>query len=367
MNIKFLDLNFQNNLCKSEINKLYKKILLKSSFIGGNELKNFEKNFAKYIGIKYCLGVANGTDAIEISLQALNLKPKSEILVQANTWISSAEAIVSSNFKLKFLDCDSTHSICIEDLKKKISKNTSAIIVTHLYGNTSNILKIKKICKSKKIKIIEDCAQSHGSKWNDKKTGTFGEIATFSFFPSKNLGCFGDGGAIVTSSKKYFLQCKKIANHGGLKKNNNTIIGRNSRLDNLNAGILDIKLKRLDTWIKIRNEQVKLYKKYLNNIPQINFINELPQITSSRYVFIIKVKKRDLLRSFLKKRGVETHCHYPCTLPELPVFKNKFFKKNKNLKIFHENKKIISLPIGEHLNKRDIYFVSNKIIEFFNA
>ena len=195
---------------------------------------------------------------MEIAIKALELKKNSEILVPANTWISTAEAVLTNNLKLRFVDVDDTHNICIKDLKKRLTKNTGAVIIVHLYGNPANIDEVLELKKKFNFKIIEDCAQAHGAVYKGKKVSTFGDIGTFSFF-SKNLGCFGDGGCVVTN-KKIFLKMKKIANHGGLK-NMHEILGRNSRLDNIQAGILRVKLKRLNNWISLRNKQAKLYYK----------------------------------------------------------------------------------------------------------
>ena len=207
--IKFLDLSKQIKDIKSQIISVIKKNIQNTDYIGGNNLKIFESNFKKYLKVKYALGVANGTDALEIAIQSLGIKKGSEILVPANTWISTAEAVINSGCKLKFVDVDLTHNLCVNDLRKKISKNTKAIIAVHLFGNPANLIEIKKICNKNSIYLIEDCAQAHGAKLGNKKVGSFGDVSTFSFFPSKNLGCFGDGGMIVTNQKKYFLLAKK--------------------------------------------------------------------------------------------------------------------------------------------------------------
>ena len=364
--IKFLDLYKQSLPIRNQIKKKINSCIRESNFIKGKEVNLFENNFKSYLGVKYCLGVANGTDALEIAIRSLNLKKNSEIIVPANSWISSAEAVLSNNLKLKFVDVDETCNICIKDLKKKISKQTSAIIVVHLFGNPANILNISKYCKQFNIKIIEDCAQAHGATVKNKKMSTIGDVATFSFFPSKNLGCFGDGGAIVTNKKDTFLTCKKIANHGGLKKNKNEIVGRNSRLDNIQAAILNIKLKKLDKWIKIRHEQANLYKLELKNVGDLIFVEKLKNTRSSNYVFVIKTKKRDQLRAFLEKKKIETHIHYPKSLPELKVFKKKYFKSCSQMRAVSLSKQILSLPIGEHLSFNEIKFICNKIKLFYN-
>ena len=232
--IKFADLNYQIKNIEKEIFKSIKSTIKKSAFIGGENISKFENRFKKIHNIKYCLGVANGTDALEIAIESLNLKKNSEVLLPVNTWISTAEAVIKNNLKLKFVDIDkNTFLISTEDIKKKITKNTSAIIPVHLYGQSCDMDEILTIARKNKLKVIEDCAQAHLAEYKSKKVGTFGDVSCFSFFPGKNLGAMGDAGAIITNSKKIHTKCKMIANHGGLKKNSHVIIGRNSRLDNL--------------------------------------------------------------------------------------------------------------------------------------
>ena len=367
MTIKFLDLKKQIKDIEKKIINSFKKNLKKTAYIGGEDLLTFEKNYSKYLNVKYCLGVANGTDALEIAIKSLNLKKNSEIIVPANTWISTAEAVVSNGFALKFVDVDETHNICINDLKKKISKKTSAIIVVHLYGNPAKLNEIKKVISNRSIKIIEDCAQSHGAELNGKKTSSFGDISTYSFFPSKNLGCLGDGGCIVTNNKNFFLNAKKIANHGGLKKNSHFVIGRNSRLDNIQAGILNIKLRYLNQWIDLREKQSKLYIRNLDGIGDIKFVKQTENSKSSHHLFVIKTKKRNALKNHLYKNKIYTGIHYPLSLPELPVFKKKYYSQCKKMNAVKWSKRIISLPLGEHLKESEIKKICFSIKSFFNA
>lgn len=365
MEVKFLDLFAQIFFCKDQIYKSIITNIKESNFIGGKSLSNFESNFAKYLSIKYCLGVANGTDALEIAIQSLNLKKNSEVIVPANTWISTAEAVVNNGLKVKFCDIDETHNMCPKDLKRKINQNTSAVIAVHLYGNPANIIEISKICKAHNVRLIEDCAQAHGATVQKKKVSTFGDISTFSFFPSKNLGCMGDGGAIVTNSKKRYLLCKKISSHGGLKKNEHLVMGRNSRLDNIQAGILDIKLKKLNSWIGLRKIQSNFYLKNLNGVGDISFVQKTKGTIHSNHLFVIKTKNRKKLKEYLQKKKIYTNIHYPKTLPELPIFKKKHFHYCSSMKAISLNKKILSLPIGEHLNIKKLTFVCKEIKNFF--
>lgn len=365
MKIKFLDLYGQSKEIRKKILYSIKKNIKNSNFINGEDVQKFEKKFAKYLSIKFCLGVANGTDALEIAIKSLNLPKNSEFIVPANTWISTAESVLNTGNKLKFVDCDNTHNICIKDLSKKITRNTKAIIVVHLFGNPANILKIKKICKKKNIKLIEDCAQAHGAAVNKKKISTFGDVSTFSFFPSKNLGCFGDGGAIVTNNKKIYLNCKKIANHGGLKKNEHTVLGRNSRLDTIQASILLIKLTKLKKWLKIRKAQSDFYKKNLVTVGDIELVKQNKNTEQSNHLFVIRTKKRDKLRKFLEKKNIQTGIHYPKTLPELKIFKKDHMSYCRRMNSILYKKKILSLPIGEHLKINHLKYVSRNITKFF--
>lgn len=364
--IKFADLNFQIRTIKKDIIKSIFNTINKSAYIGGDNVEVFQNNFKRIHDAKYCLGVANGTDALEIAIESLQLKKNSEVLVPSNTWISTAEAVVRNNLKVIFVDTDpETFLISTKDIKKKITKNTSAIIPVHLYGQPCEMDKILKISRKYNLKIIEDCAQAHLAEYKSKKIGNFGHISCFSFFPGKNLGAMGDAGAIVTNSKKLFLKCKMIANHGGLKKNSHKIIGRNSRLDNLQAGILNVKLKKLKYWTNCRIKNANLYRFFLKNNKFIIFPKKINYLKHVYHLFVIKAKKRDKLIKFLKKNNVEINVHYPKILPAVTAFKKSNqirFNKNSYL----NSKQILSLPIGEHLFKKDIKKISYLINKFYS-
>ncbi len=342
----------------SKINKLIKS----SSFVGGDELIKFEKNFSKFVGSKYCLGVGNGTDALEMAVRSLNIKRGSEIIIPVNTWISTGEAVVNNGYKLVFCDINlDDYSMCLKDLKSKISSKTKAVITVHLYGNPTNMPEVKKICLKRNIKIIEDCAQAHGSKINKIHVGTFGDIGTFSFFPGKNLGAFGDGGAIVTNSKKIYDYILRERNHGAKKKYDHLFSGRNSRLDTIQAGILDIKLKNYKNVIKKRNKLANIYFKKLKKIKNIKIFKLKKNYTYVFHQFVIRTAYRDNLVKYLKKSKIDTMIHYPYMLNELSFFPSG--NKLKNSKKL--GKKILSLPISEEHSEKDINYVAEKILSFF--
>ena len=266
MKVPFLDLKKNYELIKDEVNDAMKNVLNKANYILGEELTIFEKNFAKYIGTHYFCGVGNGTDALEIAINCLDLKEEDEIIVQGNTYVSTCLGVIFN--KCKLILCDvrrDTFQIDIDDFQKKINKNTKALIVVPLYGLIPNMDIICDICKKKNIILIEDAAQAHGAKWNDKKIGSFGKMSCFSFYPGKNLGAYGDGGGIATSDFKLYEKITKIRNNGSIIKYKHEILGRNSRLDTIQATILDVKLKYLDENNKKRREHAKKYCELLLN------------------------------------------------------------------------------------------------------
>ena len=360
MKVKFTNLYKLIPEKKKIINKI-NLLIKKSNFVGGQEIKNFEKNFANFIGSKFCISLGNGTDALEIAIMSLNLKKGSEVIIPVNTWISTAEAIKNNGYKIVFCDINlNDYSICPKDLKKKISRKTSAIIAVHLYGNPTDMNLIKKIIKGKHIKIIEDCAQAHGSRIKNKHVGTFGNIGTFSFFPGKNLGAFGDGGAIVTNSKSIAEFCERARNHGALKKYDHKFSGRNSRLDTLQAAILNIKLKNYNNVISKRNNLAKIYFKELKNIKKLDLYNLKKNYLYTFHQFVVRTSDRNKLQKYLFKNGVSTMIHYPYMLNELNFFPSSNLKKAKDL-----GKKILSLPISEEHSSKEIKYISNCIKNFF--
>ena len=325
--MKFINL-YKNTPNKDLIFKNIKSLVENNNLVGGKEVQNFEKNFSKYVKSKYCISVANGTDALEIAIESLNLPKNSEAIVPVNTWISSAEAVIRNGLKLVFCDINpANYTIDINDLKKRITKKTKLILPVHLYGIPSSMKEIIRIAKKNNIKIVEDCAQAHGSKINNKHMGTFGDIGAFSFFPSKNLGCFGDGGAIITNNKKLDTICRRIKNHGSLHKHDHKIIGRNSRLDSIQASVLNVKLKYYEKALKIRIRNSSIYSKNFKKINELNLYNVPKNYRIYYHQYVISYKNRDKLMKYLNKNNIETMVHYPKMLNELNIFKKY---KNQN-------------------------------------
>ena len=359
--VKFLDLNKQYLSIKKEIDEAISFVINDAAFIGGKYLSLFEENFSKYVGCNFCIGVANGTDALEIAIECLNLPKGSEIIVPANSWISSSESVVRLGYNVVFCDVKNDYLMDIKDLKEKISDNTSAIMPVHLYGQICEMNEIVKIANENDLKIIEDSAQAHGAVYEGKKAGTFGDVGCYSFYPGKNLGAYGDGGAIVTNNSGIAKKARMIANHGQIEKHKHLIIGRNSRLDGIQAAILNVKLKHLDSWIERRNEVAKMYVNRLSNHSPIALPHVNKNSIHAFHLYVIRNNYRNELIDHLKNHDIETAIHYPKALSDLDIHNNqKNLIKNAS-KICGE---ILSLPMGEHLSQDEVIEVCNAVTNF---
>lgn len=362
--IKFLDLKYQYISIKNEIDNTIKNVIDDSAFIGGKYLSKFEEEFAKYQEAKHCVGVANGTDGLEIVLEALNLPKNCEVIVPANSFISTAEAVTRSGHKVIFCDCDKdNYTISIPSLKSKITKNTKAIMAVHLYGHPCDMDQILVIANKYNLKVIEDCAQAHGAEYKGKKIGAIADAGVFSFYPGKNLGAYGDGGSIVTNNDQIAQKTRMIANHGRIEKYNHEFEGRNSRLDALQAAILSVKLNHLDKWIDLRINLAEFYLENLKNIGDIVLPIKENWAKQVYHLFVIRTSNRNDLKKYLEDNNIQTGIHYPIALPKL----NAYNYINQAKEDFFANKsanKLLSLPIGEHIHKNQAELVV-KIIKSF--
>ena len=362
--IKFLDLHAQYSLIKNEIDDAITSVINESAFIGGKYVKQFEENFSEYQQAQYCVGVGNGTDALEIAIEALNLPQGSEIIVPANSFIASAEAVVRTGHKIIFCDTSpDDYTINLDDLKCRITPNTSAIVAVHLYGHPCAMDPLLAIAKKYNLRIIEDCAQAHGAEYKGRRVGAIGDVGCFSFYPGKNLGAYGDGGAIVTNNKELAIKCRMSANHGRITKYNHEFGGRNSRLDGLQAAILNVKLQYLDIWIDHRVMIANIYIDEMKNITKVRVprINSL--VKHAYHLFVIRFPERDKLKEYLKSEKIETGIHYPIALPKLQAFNyiNGDYDKFTACQI---DKNLLSLPIGGHVSVDDAKRVTDLIRNF---
>ncbi len=291
--IPFVDLHAQYLSIKSEIDNAIKECIADTNFIKGKAVSEFERNFADYLGVKYCVGCGNGTDALEIILKALDIGPGDEVIVPALTWISTAEAVTNVGAEPVFVDINPrTYTIDPSKIEEKLTKRVRAIIPVHLYGCPADMNEIGSIADKYGLYIVEDCAQAHGAEYDGKKVGTFGIASAFSFFPSKNLGAFGDAGAIVTNDKEISDLVRKISNHGQLnEKHKHFRIGRNSRLDSIQASILSVKLKYLDQWNDKRQKVASFYLSRLTEKTEFNLPYHEQNKKHVYHLFVLRCKQ----------------------------------------------------------------------------
>jgi dTDP-4-amino-4,6-dideoxygalactose transaminase len=337
-----------------------------SSFILGDAVSEFETDFASKCNVKHCISTANGTDSIYIILKSLGIGLGDEVITVANSWISSSETISQTGAKPVFVDIDPEYYSINENLiKEKITKKTKAIIIVHLQGQMCNMNEILKIVESNNIFLIEDCAQSHFSEFNNKKAGTFGIAGSFSFYPGKNLGAFGDAGAIISNDNEFAKKCKMFARHGALVKHEHVIEGINSRMDGIQANTLNVKLKYILKWTDERIKVAEFYSENLKSVSQISLPLIRKNTKHSFHLYVIRVKKRKELIEFLKKHGIQTAIHYPTPLPFLKAYNYLNYKK-EDFPVSHDyQNKILSLPIYPELSLNKINFVCEKIKEFY--
>jgi dTDP-4-amino-4,6-dideoxygalactose transaminase len=363
--IKFLDLVAQYQTIKPEIDQVIQSVITESAFIGGEYLTDFERDFSEYSDTKFCVGVANGTDGLEIAIESLDLPSGSEIIVPANSFISSSEAVTRQRHKVVFADCEpDSYVLSIDDVKKRITPQTKAIIAVHLYGHPCDMDALIELAKIYDLYIIEDCAQAHGAEYKGKKVGGIGHIASFSFYPGKNLGAYGDGGAITTNDENLAKKSRMIANHGRVAKYDHVFEGRNSRLDGLQAGILSVKLRHLPIWTEIRIQLANYYSDQLKAVKQITLPTRQIWAKQVYHLYVIRTDQREALAEHLTSKGIQTGIHYPIALPKLKAYEYL----NQAGEMMFANKSdntLLSLPIGEHLSLEDADVVVRAIKQFF--
>lgn len=359
--IPIVDLKRQYLSIKDEIDGAIRNIIDNTSFIMGKPVEEFENNFANYCNAEYCVGTSSGTSALYLVLKALGIKEGDEVITVPNTFIATSEVISQVGAKIKFIDVDEeTYNMDVEKLKNTIDENTKAIIPVHLYGHSCDMDQILEIAKEHNLKIIEDCAQAHGTKYKDKKI-PIGEIGCFSFFPAKILGAYGDAGCVVTNNEELANKIKLLRNHGREKKYEHLIEGFNHRLDSLQAAILNVKLKYLNEWIERRRNNAKLYSGLLKNV--IMPI-EKDYSKHSYYVYTIRVKNRDKLQEFLKENGIATQIYYPIPLHLQSAYKNLDYKEGDFPVTEKIAKEILSLPMFPELTEEEIKYICEKVNYF---
>jgi len=368
MKIPFLSFKEQNLQIKSEILQSFENFFDSGWYILGDQLKKFEAEFALYNETVYCTGVANGLDALHIALKALKIGEGDEVIVPSNTYIATWLAISYVNATIVPVEPDFlTYNIDPEKIKAAITPRTKAIMPVHLYGQACQMDKIMEIANAHSLYVIEDNAQAQGARYNGKITGSFGHVNGTSFYPGKNLGAFGDAGAITTNDKSLSEKTLIIRNYGSEKKYQNEVIGLNSRLDEIQAGFLSVKLKHLDNWTLERQRIAKQYDELLNGISGLILPETAENATHVYHLYVIRTPERDRLQTYLTEAGIGTLIHYPIT-PHLQEAYSHLNLKKGDFPIAEELAQTsLSIPLYPGISEREVEYVCKTIRSFFNA
>lgn len=368
MTVPFVDLKAQYTLIKDEIDKAIAGVIKETAFIGGKYVNHFERNFAELYGVKHCISCANGTDSLYIIMKMLGITAGHEVITAANSWISSSETISQTGATPVFVDINPLyHTINENQLEEKITSRTKAIIPVHLQGQMCEMDTILSLATKYKIAVIEDCAQSHFSAYKGKRAGIMGIAGAFSFYPSKNLGAYGDAGCIITNDDALAEKCKRFARHGALVKHEHTLEGINSRMDGLQAAILSAKLPYILEWTRKRQSNAGYYNKVLSSIPQITIPEVRPETNHTYHLYVVRAERRDELAKFLKSKGIETAVHYPVPLPFLEAYKYLRHQPGDFPVADKYRHQILSLPMYAELTEEMIDYVSTTIKEFYSS
>jgi dTDP-4-amino-4,6-dideoxygalactose transaminase len=363
--VPLIDLHAQYLSIKSDIDQAIADVIAKSAFIRGPHVEAFEEQFAAATGASHCVSCANGTDALYIAMRALGLKPGDEVITTAQSWISTAETITQAGGKVVFCDTDrDTFTIDVARLPDLITPRTVGIIPVHLYGQPADMDPVLVLARRHGLWVIEDSAQAHLAKYKGRMVGTFGTAATFSFYPGKNLGAFGDAGAVVTNDPALARDMARFARHGALGKHDHEIEGINSRLDGLQAAVLSVKLARLPSWTKARRAIASAYDLELAGIPEVIRPVAAAERGHVYHLYVIRHDDRDGLANHLKARGVHTGIHYPVALPFLKAYAYLGHRPEHFPNAFHNQSRILSLPMYPEMTGAQRTHIINSISDF---
>lgn len=366
MKVPFTDLGIHYNILKPEIDRAVSEVFNSGYFIGGKPVKEFEHHFASLCEIKNCVAVGNGTDGLFLSLKALGVGPGDEVITPAWSWISTSEVITLAGAKPVFADVDPEYfTITEENIKSKITSRTKAVIVVHLYGQVADLKSIKALCDRSNLFLIEDCSQAHLSSQSDFMAGSTGDCGVFSFYPTKNLGAFGDAGCVITNQDVLAEKIRRLANHGGLSKDDHLIEGFNSRMDTMQAAILNVKLNYLKEWNSRRKKNAQLYFENLTTVKSLRLPKLRNDTVHTFHQFVIRVEQRDELKSFLESKGVQTLIHYPKALPYEPAYDYLSHSIDDFPVSTQLQHKVLSLPVSPETSEDQILYVCQMIKSFY--
>ncbi len=361
--IPFVDLTAQYESIRHEIDAAIAAVIAETSFVGGPHVKAFEEEFARYCGVHHCVGVANGTDALFLALKALGVGTGDEVITAANSFVATSEAIKMAGAQVVFVDVNPrTLNIDVDRIEEKITSRTKAILPVHLYGQPADMARIREIADKHGLRIIGDAAQAHGSRYRGQPIAQLADITCYSFYPGKNLGAYGDAGALVTNNAAWAAAARMLANHGRTKKYDHDFEGVNSRLDGLQAAILRVKLRYLEDWTERRRRNAYLYNEALAGAG-VTTPSELDDVRAVYHLYVVRAPNdgRDALQERLKMQGINTGIHYPIALPFLNAYKHLGHGPNDFPEALRASGEILSLPMFAELTPEQIEYVADAI------
>lgn len=366
MKIPFVDLRRQHALLKQEIDEVINDVIDKSAFVRGPYVEQFEQDFKRLSDTKYCISCANGTDALFLCMKALGIEEGDEVITTAHSWISTSETITQAGGRVVFCDTDrETFTIDPNKIEDKITEQTKGIIPVHLYGQPADMVAICEIAKKHNLWVIEDCAQAHIAELQGRRVGTFGDAATYSFYPGKNLGAMGDAGCVVTNNDEVAEFCTLYARHGG--KGDHQIEGINSRMDGIQAAVLTVKMKHLEVWTDLRRCAAVKYNQMLQHLPQVARPIVRPERKHVYHLYVIRTIRRDELREYLRQNGISTVLNYPKALPFYKAYEYLKHKPSDFPNAYANQNEILSLPLFPEITDRELEYISSHIEQFFSS
>jgi dTDP-4-amino-4,6-dideoxygalactose transaminase len=364
--VPFVDLKAQYRSIKADIDAAIAGVIADTAFVGGARVKSFETAFASYCGVGHCVGLANGTDALFVALRTLGVGPGDEVITVANSFVATSEAIKMAGAQVVFVDANpSTYTIDVGRLEEKITARTKAIIPVHLYGQPADMQPILALAKKYGLRVVGDAAQAHGALYRGQPISQLADITCFSFYPGKNLGAYGDAGALVTDNAEWAAQARMFANHGRTKKYDHDFEGINSRLDGLQAAILEVKLRHLDSWSESRRANAYKYNQALRDLDIVT-PRELDDVRAVYHLYVVRVPNggREALREFLGANGVETGVHYPIALPYLNAYRYLNHGPADFPVSLKASQEILSLPMFPELTEEQIAVVAQAMRKY---
>ena len=373
LGVPFLDLKAQHHSVYNDIDDRLTDIITNTAFILGKYVEEFETGFARMQDAGYCIGVSSGTDALHVALAACDIGPGDRVIVPANTFIATAEAVSLTGAVPVFVDCNSYYNIDVEgvasllkDMAPEQRERIKAIIPVHLYGQPADMTGIRLLAQQYGIRVVEDCCQAHLAALGGKKVGTFGEFGAFSFYPGKNLGAYGEAGALITNDEALFQKAKMIRQHGEIQRYQHRVIGHNYRMSAFQGAVLGVKMKVLEDWTKRRRENAKVYNDLLGGVKNIKIPRELKGTSCVYHLYVIQVDDRDGLQQYLLKNGVATGLHYPTLLHLQEAYRHLGYTRGEFPVAEKAAQRIVSLPMYPELTREQIAYVCEKIVEYVN-